>query len=334
MVRGPRYVCRGFSLVELLLAVTLGLIVIAGMAQLFRGTGRGHASMESAARSGESGRYALAFLGHSARNAGFLGCDSRSGRIVNTLNGDLGALFELNITRAVEAFDDDGGGSAAAYAGAAGIDPGRIVPGTDIVTFRRLEGPFSRVLAPVDANPVVEVGDSFDLEADDFLLIGDCEQSSLFRLTGVIHGSGSAVLLREPGAGSRENSTVTTLSYGGKVYGPGGAAGGAMVGRVMTETYFIGPGRGAGRRGEPMRSLWRRAGMAASAELVEGVHDLQVSFGVDTRPADGVASVGRYLGYDDIPAGGAVLAVQVRVAAGDASGLRAFGQTFSLRNAG
>ncbi|MCY4564936.1 MAG: PilW family protein, partial [Gammaproteobacteria bacterium] len=250
------------------------------------------------------------------------------------LNGDLGALFELNVTRAVEAFDDAGGGSAAAYAGAAGIDPGRIVPGTDIVTFRRLEGPSFRVLAPVDGHPVVEEGDSFDLQAGDFLLIGDCEQSSLFRLTGVIHGGGSAVLLREPGAGSHENSPVSTLSDGGKVYGPVGAAGGARVRRVMTETYFIAPGRGADRRGELTNSLWRRAGMAASAELVEGVHDLQVSFGVDARPADGVASVGRYQGFDDIPAGGAVLAVQVRVAAGDASGLRAFGQTFSLRNAG
>ena len=251
MVRGPRYVCGGFSLVELLLALTLGLIVIAGMAQLFRGTGRGHASMESAARSGESGRYALAFLGHSARNAGFLGCDSRSPRIVNTLNGDLGALFELNITRAVEAFDDDGGGSAAAYAGAAGIDPGRIAPGTDIVTFRRLEGPFSRVLAPVDANPVVEEGDSFELEADDFLLIGDCEQSSLFRLTGVIHGGGSAVLLRETGSGSHENSAIRALTDGGRVYGPGGAAGGARVGRVMTENLLHWPGA---RRRSPRRA--------------------------------------------------------------------------------
>ncbi|MCY4563041.1 MAG: prepilin-type N-terminal cleavage/methylation domain-containing protein, partial [Gammaproteobacteria bacterium] len=108
MVGGRRYASRGFSLVELLLTLTLGLIVIAGAAQLFRGTGRGHASMESAARSGESGRYALSFLGHSARHAGFFGCNSRSGRMVNTLNGNPGALFELNVTRAVEAFDDDG----------------------------------------------------------------------------------------------------------------------------------------------------------------------------------------------------------------------------------
>ena len=334
MMRRPRYANRGFSLVELMLALTLGLVVIAGMTQLFRGTGGGHASMESAAGSGESARYALAFLGHSARHAGFLGCDSRSGRVVNTLNGDLGSLFELNVTRAVEAFDDDGGGSAAAYAGVAGIDPGRIVPGTDIVTFRRVESPVSRVLTPVDEHPVVVEEEAADLEAGDFLLIGDCEQSSLFRLTGVVRGGGSAVLLREPGTGSHENSMVTTLSHSGKAYGPGGVAGGATVGRVMTETYFIAPGRGAGRRGEPARSLWRRAGMAASAELVEGVHDLQVSFGVDARPADGVASVGRYVGFDAIPAGGAVLAVQVRVATGDASALRAFGQTFSLRNAG
>ena len=323
----------GFSLVELLLALTLGLVVIAGLAQLFTGATQGHASLERAARSQESGRYALAFLGHAARNAGYLGCDSGSGGVVSTLNGNLDALFELNVARAVEAFDDDGGGSPAAYAGRAGIDPGRLVPDTDMVTFRRLEGPLLRVTAPVDAAPVVEGRAGFALAAGDFLLIADCERSSLFRLTGVIHGDERVTLLRETGAGAYENAPDRSLSGADEVYAPNGATGGAIVGRVRTETFFIARGGGTDRRGEPSRSLWRRVGTAASAELVEGVHDLQVSFGLD-RPGDGVAAVARYVGFHDIPAGGVVLAVQVRVVVGDSSGLRAVGQTFSLRNAG
>lgn len=334
MVVGQRCASCGFSLVELMLALALGMIVIAGMAQLFRGTGQGHASLERMARAGESGRYALAILGHSARHAGFLGCAGRSGRLVNTLNGDLDALFEANLGKAVQAYDNDGDGSAAAYAATAGIEPGRIVSGTDMLTFRRLESPLLRVSAPVDASPVVERTGEFNLKAGDFLLIGDCEQSSLFRLTGVVPGDRRVVLLREPGTESYENASAKVLSGIATAYGPEGPAGGATVGRVLTETYFIARGRGTGRRGEPLNSLWRRTGTAASAELVEGVHDLQARFGVDARPGDGVAAVSRYVGIDDLPAGGIVRSVEVRVAAGDGAGPRAFGQTFSLRNAG
>ena len=327
---------RGFSLVELMLALTLGLMVIAGAVQLFAGARQSHASLQSGARVQESGRYALAFMEHSARNAGFLGCNGSRGRIVNTLNGDLDALFELNVTRAVEAFDNDGGGSATAFAAAAGIDHDRIVPGTDMVAFRRVEAPLHRVSAPVDpdGNPVVEDRKTFDLEADDFLLIGDCEQSSLFRLTGVIRGAGRLTLLRGRGAGVFENSPAKPLSEAGKVYGPAGEGGGATVGRVVTETYFIARGRGVDHRGERSRSLWRRAGTAMPAELVEGIHDLQVSFAVDTRPGDGVAATSRHVGIDEMPAGGIIRAIHVRIAAGDPANLRAFGQTFGLRNAG
>ena len=332
---GGARACRGFSLVELMLALTLGMIVIAGMAQLFRGAGEGHLSLENDARTRESGRYALAFLGRSARNAGFRGCGARPGALVNTLNGDLDALFEQNLARPVQAFDSGGDASAAAYAKAAGIDPGSVLPDTDMVTFRRIEGPLLRVVAPVsgDANPTVEAHAAYAPKAGDFLLIGDCEQSSLFRLTGVIRGDRRITLLREPGSGIRENAFARALSRSGKAYGSTGGAGAASVGRVLSETYFVAEGRGPGRRGEPRRALWRRAGAAASAEIVEGVHDLEVEFAVDVRPDDGVSRVGRYLGFADVPAGSVVLAVRVRVAVGEPPG-RTFSQTFRVRNAG
>ncbi len=323
---------QGFSLVELLLALTLGLMVIAAMAQLFGFNRQSHAMLERTARAQQSGRYALAFIGRSARNAGFLGCNGRQGNIVNALDSDPQARFEADASRPVDAFDGHDGGSAAAHAIAAGIDPDRIVPGTDIVTFRRLQSPLYRVLEPVEAdgNPVVERGAGFDLQADDYVLIGDCEQASVFRIAGVLDSGGKVTLLREPGADIQEDSSANLLSAAGKAYG---LTHGATVGRVLTETYFIARGRGVDRRGEPTRSLWRRDGGGTVAELVEGVHDLQVSFGVDTRPADGVVGIDRRVGFDGIPDGGIVAAVYVRVVAGEPPDLRAFGGTFNLRNA-
>lgn len=324
----------GFSLVELMLAMSLGLIVMAGLVRLFVGSKQTYALLHDQARLQESGRYALAFMGRSARGAGYLGCNARPERFVNTLNGALAGLFELNLGRALDAFDSGAGASLEAFAHAAGIDPGQVVAGTDIVAFRRVEAPLHRVVAPVESgdSPVVEVGREFNLEADDFVLVGDCEQTSLFRITQVIPGAGQATLRHDTGAGAYENSAAKTLTGAGKQYGPAGRAGAATVGRVLTETYFIAPGRGVNRRGERSRSLWRRAGTGTPAELVEGILDLQVSFGVDTQPADGIDRGSRHVRPRDVPPGGVIRAVHVLVTAGEPEAPRVFGQTFGLRN--
>lgn len=326
---------QGFSLVELMLALAMGLIVVAGMTQLFAGSKETYALLGQQARLQESGRYALKFIGTSARGAGYLGCNARPERIVNTLNGDLSALFEVDLETPVQAFDADGGGSAAAFAGAAGIDADQVTPGTDIVVLRRLAGPAYRVAAPVAGsdNVVVKDREPFDLEADDFVLIGDCQQSSLFRISGVIRGAGNATLLRDGGAGAYDNAPGKALSAPGKIYGSAEDAGAATVARVLTETYFIAEGRGVESRGEPSRSLWRRAGTSPSAELVEGIHDLRVSFAVDTEPQGGVADVNRHVGFNEMPPGDIIRAMHVQVTAGEPPNQRAFGQTFSLRNA-
>ena len=245
-------------------------------------------------------------------------------------------LFQLDIRRAVDAFDDDSGEPASAYAALAGIDANKVVPGTDIVTFRRIETPLHRVVAPVDpdGNPIVERRGAHALEPDDFAVITDCEQLSLFRITGVVPGASHLILLRDVGAGARENSPGKPLSEPGKVYGPAGDAGAAAVGRVVSETYYIADGRGVGREGESIRSLWRRTGTKAPAELVEGVRDVQVSFAVDTRAEDGVAAANRHAGFHEIPGGGIIRAIHVRVAVGRPPDLRSAGQTFSVRNAG
>ena len=211
-----------------------------------------------------------------------------------------------------------------------------MIPGTDILALRRRAGPACRLTAPVacDANIIVEATGRFDLEADDFVLIGDCRQSSLFRITGVVRDAGRATLLRDGGAGAYDNAPGKALCAPGRVYGPAQEAGPATVGQVLTETYFIAEGRGLNGRGERSRSLWRRAGTAAAAELVEGIHNLRVSFGVDTGPEDGVVDLNRHVGFNDVPSGGIIRSIHVQVTAGDPPSLRTFGQTFSLRNAG
>ena len=319
-----------------MLALSLGLIVIAGVAQVFVGGRQSYASLQNQSRLQESGRYALAFIGQSARSAGYLGCAGRRGRILNTLNGEIDSLFALNITRSVDAFDSSGGGSVADFAKRAGINSANILPGTDLIAFRRVAGPLLRVASPVGAhgNPVVEKRDASILKANDFALIGNCAQVSLFRITGLVNGADHVTLLRDHGEDALENSATKPLYDLGDGYGPASESGAAQVGPVVTEVYFIARGISGGGRGNPIHSLWRRSGLTAPAELVEGINDLQLTFGVDTLPHDGEASVNRVVGYNAIASDAIVRTVHVRVVVDDPVRPRSFSQTFNLRNAG
>jgi type IV pilus assembly protein PilW len=63
----------GFSLVELMVAVTLGLLIVAGLTTVFVGNSQTRSQMEQAAQQSENGRYAMELLTNDLRNAGYLG---------------------------------------------------------------------------------------------------------------------------------------------------------------------------------------------------------------------------------------------------------------------
>lgn len=306
----------GFSLVELLIAAALGVVLIAAVVQLFAGSSRGNAALAGQALLQESARHAVALLSRSARNAGYLGCGGRDG-LVNALNGAWRQIVEFDVSRAVEGFDgrdanwspDIGtlptaGGAALAFEGNR-IDTDELRAGSDVVVFRRVEAPgqplagsLSTILDPVTGegeDPRVTADDEFAFEADDFAVISNCRQSALFRIGTINTVSQVATLSRPTADGPFENRAAHSLSGDDEPYGGGTGPEGAAVGRVVTEIYFVARGAGRNNRGETVWSLWRKTGADRPAELVQGVDDLQVLFGVDLTPGDGVAAPNRYL---------------------------------------
>ena len=198
---------QGLSLVELLLALALGLVVTLGLTQQYVG-GRGSASsLMGQADAQDSGRYALAFLRQSAAAAGNLGCNGRAVRLMSALNGDWDDLFEFNLPRPVQGFDYQGdgastalddwtpslapvprqasGGTVNALARGTGIRLERLAPGADIVVFRRLQQPVFALAAELaaDGEPVVQNSADGRLRAGDVAVVSNCEQAAMFRIT-------------------------------------------------------------------------------------------------------------------------------------------------------
>ena len=341
---------KGFSLIELMLAMALGLLVVLGVTQQFLGGRAAGVQLADAADVQDAAAYALGFLRRSARAAGYLGCGGRAMRLHNALNGAWGELFEANLTQPVQGFDytgngvsanlqdwspslaslprREGGGTVNALTPGTGLRTDQLVPGADVIVFRHVQGPLWPLaveLAP-NGEPLVADIDADNLEAGDLALVSDCQQGALFRITGMSPTAAGMVLRRASGGGPYGNRIGATLSPSGLPYGGGGLAG-AAVGRVVAETYFIAAGAAPGAT-----SLWRRAGAQRPAELVEGVADLQVQLGVNLDAADGRAGLSRYVPFGAVQENMAIRALSFAVTVQRGAVRRRFAQTVALRN--
>ena len=68
-----RHTQRGFTLAELMISITLGLMILAGMTTLFVNNTRAQGEIEKANRQVENGRFAVSLITGDLRNAGFYG---------------------------------------------------------------------------------------------------------------------------------------------------------------------------------------------------------------------------------------------------------------------
>ena len=77
----------GFSLVEVMIAITLGLLLTAAVLQLFVGNSATFRTTDAISRVQENARYAQSVLNQELRMVGYRGCLSKQTiAITNTLN--------------------------------------------------------------------------------------------------------------------------------------------------------------------------------------------------------------------------------------------------------
>ncbi len=108
---------------------------------------------------------------------------------------------------------------------------------------------------------------------------------------------------------------------------------------MLTDVYYVAQGTGTNNRNQTPWSLWRKTSEDAPVELIQGIENLRVRFGVDKFPADNIASANRYVTYDQVGAD-IIRALRVSVTANSvdvvndtgAPMTRTFSQTISFRN--
>ncbi|WP_299595523.1 PilW family protein [uncultured Microbulbifer sp.] len=275
----------GISLVELMISITIGLILMTGVIQLFLSSRATFSTQQAVARVQETGRLAMEFLSSDARMAGYMGCMSRNANISNMLNTPNSLLYDY--ATPLEGVDNATGTLEAGY-------PTNVLAGTDVLLVRSASGTAVGVAAPNTGTAVLaEFTNSAVTCADnsagvsgfcpsDIVVVSDCTKARVFQVSGAAAASGNTHTILDHGAGSSPgNATVT--------WGGASATGlyetfdtDAEIAKLNTTIYYISD---QGASGVP--GLWQRVNGGNAQELLEGVEDMQILYGRDTG-SDGV----------------------------------------------
>ena len=130
----PSRAQAGFSLIELMVALLLGLLLMSGIIAVYLESKRGFVQDEAISRVQENGRYALRLLSREIAMAGFFGGVTELDKITSPAVSDC-QTWLLNPDEVIEVYDDADGGETGAFNScfAAAIDG----VGTDILAVRR-----------------------------------------------------------------------------------------------------------------------------------------------------------------------------------------------------
>lgn len=269
---------RGIGLVEIMIAVTLGIIVTGAVVQIYLSTKRQNDMQGGLSGRQEVSRYATQLIQRDLQMAGFRGCLRDLGTVVNTLNNP--ADFLNNYARHVEGFEDV---VSADLPGEVTTGGNVVVADTDVLVIRTVDSPDLQLTANMvnsSSDPVTVI----DLDpaapdtptTGDIMLVTDCGGSAIFEVTGFDAGTGT--IAHDAGGGAPGNSSKNLARR---------YTAGAQLFTLRTTTYFI----RANAQGIP--GLWRRVGTGDPQELAEGVEDMQILYGEDTIGNDQVPDLYR-----------------------------------------
>ncbi len=274
---------RGVTLVELMVALALGLLITVAMLKVYVDASGLYRFNEGLARVQENGRFALEFIRRDTRVAGFWGCDSDvtpnnlidedSSAYINVLAGHIKGL------EGEEATDPDSITLRSAY-------------GTGFLVTGDMASTTSNIA--VDPTDIEKI----DFDPDDPkplpLLISDCHSADLFQLTG----TPDSTLAHKLG------DVTNTSDELNKAY-----LSGSRVYQVREITYCVADGTGTDKSGKPIPSLRRADGKGSADacetgdELLEGIENMQILYGEDTdadsEGANGDGTANRYLRISD-----------------------------------
>ena len=260
-------------MVESLVALVISLFLLSGVIQVYFGNKTAYRFTEAVARIQENGRFAIESITQDLRMAGFFGCamfdPADSSNIVNNLNpngpGYNDALHDFVLGGIIAGTEGDGLNNSDSIS-LKGSKPGQL-----------------SVMPPYNVNTsaAIFVTPNEIIQPNDIVMVSNCRGADIFQVTNatasgaantmsVVHNTGA----NTPGNYNPDNCQGGNAHCLSQSYGAD-----ASLFRMQSVTYSI----AAGESGEP--ALWRSEN-GVGLELVDGVEELQILYGLDTDDDD------------------------------------------------
>ncbi|MEX2131719.1 MAG: PilW family protein [Pseudohongiellaceae bacterium] len=311
---------HGLSLVELMIAMVLGLTLSAGVIQIYVGTRVTEHNQEARIRMQENGRFGLNFLAQEIRMAGYLGC--LGGIDPNSVNETLdGEPASFQPERGIQGWDADGtdpGDIANSANNVAVVDTGDggwvtsggnvlpdldAVPDSDILRVWSASGATGTInTVTPGAETVINIS-PIDVDEGDVLLLSDCEQADWVQACEIDEVGGGVsldvTLADDCNPGNIANAPITS-DAGGEVM--------KLEGTIL----YVGKRNDAAINPPALfrARLGANAAPGNAEELIEGVESMQVLYGVNLDN-DVRSTVDGYMPADQVPDWADVISVRI-----------------------
>ncbi|WP_445365488.1 PilW family protein [Microbulbifer sp. ANSA001] len=277
---------RGLSLIELMIGILLGSLLLLGVLQIFQSNSDTLRMQNGFSRVQESGRFAVDMLSKEIRQAGFWGCaenknienlSASADKFYSSIGGDdIGVAGQDNVATNTK------------------VEKIEVIEGTDILTLSGAEDACAgkgRMLNGTDKGDIV-VSDSCPIKNNDIVIVSNCKSGSVFTVLSTTETAGHKKLNYPAGIVFKEEYGVDS-----KILTP------------YEKVFFIASGA-QNTNSLNTNSLFMKDEAGNVQELVPGIDDMQVSYGVDTN---GNGIVNQWQAADDVIGMAGVTAIKIEL---------------------
>lgn len=254
------YAARGFSLIELMISLVLGLLVIAGASGVFLANRRAYASTETLGRMQETARVAFELMARDIREAGGNPCGKNLpvANVLTNRDTDWWATVGQGVL---------GGSGAPSVAGSDWIQINSAT--TSTANIETDKGNAANFKVSSDSN---------DLSPDDIVMACDFQQAAIFQITNIT--GGGKVVIHNAGNGSPGNCTqklgfptpadcknghITDHNFGTN----------AVLAKLAATQWFI---KDNGKGNTLYRTTLRNGALGPAEEVAEGVQKMTLEY--------------------------------------------------------
>jgi len=278
-----KYQQQGHTLLELMLSLSLGLFILTASLSFYQSTQKAQKMQKVIGIAKENAKFAFDLIKSDIQMAGFYGCISKlkESHITNTLNNP--DDFKWNFLQAIFVSKNSGAKQWSPPLDASLVNAD--VYTGDVLTLRYADRQEFNIAAHDSNDAPIKTTEKNNLRRYDYALVSDCVSGSIFQKTN--SSTGSLTI--------KHNIASVPNKYAGNATEDLGYtfSDKAKLRRLYSISYYI--AKKTGR----IPALYRKEGARRAEEVISGIADLQLRFGIDNN-ADGAMDT--YLSADQVQA--------------------------------